>query len=439
VTKDMNRKPTLTIIVGVRLIILLAIVLGCLGGGATAEGPENEHPVFRGTVNIVLGNANGIVALTDSNQTMERDGRYAGTQQGQKLFRLDDRTVCTIAGFASTSIPSFPEFIDSSAQILDIYEEKEHEAELRGQTELTFHEKLIGLTFLFRRSLFAIGNLQNATPQEAGKYKFELILAGYDTDGTLKVGKIVLGASTLPNGLFTPIVEQVTERTVGRELIVETAGIGGVAVQNILAYPAQLPEDPEVRRYATALATNGRSLTLPEMEALARSLARHAAAVNHELVPDGSLVGFRGVWPVGGQDQLAVLAAGKIRSVDHPAFLQPIGPTVRSFSIVLGIGLDGRNRPGTVLSVVDPMSRLTDFVVLFFRVAFLNGTVVLDNGYYVGDKFTNCKLTYNGGVAGFENNEVTDCELLLGPFADRRARIVNDLLTKYHWKNIVGK
>jgi hypothetical protein len=430
----------LKIIVGVRLIILLATVLGCLRGGATAESPENEHPVFRGTVNIVLGNANGIVALADSNQTMERDGRYAGTQQGQKLFRLDDRTVCTIAGFASTSIPSFPEFIDSSAQILDLYEEKEHAAELRGHTDLTFHEKLVGLTFLFRRSLFAIGNLQNATPQQAGKYKFELILAGYDTDGTLKLGKIILGASTLPNGLFTPVVEQVNERNVGRELIVETAGIGGAAVRNILAEPAQLTEDPEIGSYATSIATDhGGSLALAEMEALARSLAHHAAMVNRELVPDGSPVGFRAVWPVGGRDQVAVLAAGKIRSVDQPAFLQPTGPAVRSFSIVLGIGLDGKNTPGIVLSVVDPMSRVTDFVVLFFRVVFLNGTVVLDNGYYVGDKFTNCKLTYNGGVTGFENNEVTDCELLLGPFADRRSRIVNDLLTKYHWKNIVGK
>ena len=59
-----------------------------------AQEPGN---ISRGTVNIALSNANGIVLLTDSVQTVGDHFK----QPVPKLFRIDDKTVCSIAGFAS--------------------------------------------------------------------------------------------------------------------------------------------------------------------------------------------------------------------------------------------------------------------------------------------------------------------------------------------------
>src|SRR5258706_9342798 len=68
------------------------------------QNPPDDF-VVHGTINVALGNENGIVVLTDSMLT-------AGAQQrpdpGQKLFKLDDRTVCAIAGFVSAAAVSAP-------------------------------------------------------------------------------------------------------------------------------------------------------------------------------------------------------------------------------------------------------------------------------------------------------------------------------------------
>ena len=70
---------------------------------------DESNPILTGTVNIVLANANGIVALTDSNQTyMVGSEPFTHSKPGQKLFRIDDRTVCTIAGFGAQSLHDSP-------------------------------------------------------------------------------------------------------------------------------------------------------------------------------------------------------------------------------------------------------------------------------------------------------------------------------------------
>jgi 20S proteasome alpha/beta subunit len=77
-------------------------------------------PVIRGTINVVFANANGIVALTDSRLSARTPSGQlrALSQPGQKLFQLDEATVCTFAGFAEAPVDSFPEVINNSAGIL---------------------------------------------------------------------------------------------------------------------------------------------------------------------------------------------------------------------------------------------------------------------------------------------------------------------------------
>ena len=61
-----------------------------------------QSPHLGGTVNIFLANGNGLVAVTDS--LLSHDNvpvRFA-----QKLFKVDDHTICAIAGWYSSGGPT---------------------------------------------------------------------------------------------------------------------------------------------------------------------------------------------------------------------------------------------------------------------------------------------------------------------------------------------
>lgn len=175
-----------------RFTLRVVLMTSCLSGIVLAGG-GGPNPVLTGTVNIVLANANGIVVLTDSNQTWRAPNGepFTAPRPGQKLFRIDDKTVCTIAGFGAASLPGFPEFTSSAAGVLDTYVE---ELRSKGGSH-SFHEILTSLEFLFDFQLSGIGNLQHLNPSDLENYGFELTLAGYDTDGTAKIGKVVLSTS----------------------------------------------------------------------------------------------------------------------------------------------------------------------------------------------------------------------------------------------------
>jgi hypothetical protein len=390
---------------------------------AASDGPT---PVLTGTVNIVLANANGIVVITDSNQTWYSSTRepFNDPRPGQKLFRIDDRTVCTIAGFGSASLDRFPEITSSAAGVVDNYVEQ---LRLKGGTH-SFHEKLTSLRFMFDHLLYGIVNLQQLDLAHAGDYGFELILAGYDTDGTAKIGRFKL-STHLWNGVFSPMVEELKEETVGRELMYETAGLGSGAVEYVLSHPRRIKGEPEVARYAASKASqHGNSLTVAEMEALAKSLARLSAEFNSETYPTSYFL-FRAYWPIGGDNQVAILEKGSVRNLEQPRFQERKKQT--SFSILEGFVLDSNGLTGTLVGP-EPGS-----ILLSVRNKYLGGLILLDNVYYFEDEFRNAMFAYDGGVLGFDpSNRVIDCTLSLGVHADRKSRYVRELIAGFPWKAV---
>jgi len=422
--ETMCKRPTLSVV----------LIAGCLSLNAFGRS-SGPNPVLTGTVNIVLANSNGIVVVTDSNQTthLSSGQPFTSPSPGQKLFRIDDRTVCTIAGFGSTTLPRFPDFTSSAAGILDRYVEQ---LRATGETH-SFGEKLRTLFFLFTHQLTGIGNLQHLDSRSVGDYGFQLILAGYDSDGTAKLGKLVLSTSLSLNGVFSPVLKEMTETTVGRELAHETAGLGGAVVEAILAHPAAFPEDPVVRRYGASKASDhGSSLTTSEMESLARSLARHSAQLNtyvyqvkHQF---GSPFDFRTFWPIGGRDQIAVLEKGLIQKIEQPTHLfEARRVSTAQFAMVVGLGLDGNGRPGmTLIGPGNPIG-------LYLKAHLVGGIVHLDNTYYFEDEFRNDTLYYDGGVLGFDpSNRVIDCVLKLGPNVERKSSAVQELIAGFPWKSV---
>jgi hypothetical protein len=397
---------------------------------ATALGAVGDSsPVLTGTVNIVLANANGVVVLTDSNQTWRAPNGepFTSSVPGQKLFRIDDRTVCSIAGFGSAPLSRFPEFTNSAAGVLDTYVE-----ELRRKGGMhSFREKLTSLEFLFDMQLTGIGNLQHLSSAELGSYGFELILAGYDTDGTVKIGKIVLSASILPNGIFSPVLRDLSETTVARELAHETAGMGGEAVEYILSHPREITDEPEITKYARSeVSDRGSSLTLAGMESLAKSLARLSALFESRTYPMPP-VGFREYWPVGGDNQIAILEKGSLRQLKQPKF-EERRLNMMGFSIVTGLILDAHGLAGASLIGPGPGS-----LGLYIKNLYLGGLIHLDSEYYFDDEFRNATFYYDGGMLGFDpSNRVIDCILSLGPHVDRRSPAVQELIARFPWKTV---
>ena len=295
------------------------------------------------------------------------------------------------------------------------------ELQNKGGTH-SFSEKLTSLEFLFEMMLSGVGNLQHLDQGQVGDYGFELILTGYDTDGTAKIGKLVFDTSLSADGKFSPVIKQLSEKTVERELVYEKAGIGGAAVENILEHPAQLADEPEIGRYAKSKATDhGSSLTTAEMEALAKSLAHHSRLVNSKYVS-----GFRKVELVGGPNQIAILEKGSIQKVDQPTLsFERRRLDMPRFSILIDMTFGG----GVTIH--------TGEILLFLKSSFRDGVVDLDRAYYFEDDFRNVTIHYDGGVLGFDpSNRVTDCVLSLGPHVDRNSAAVQELIARFPWKTV---
>jgi len=100
------------------LVSALVIVLSASASLPANAQELNNTAVFGGTLNVVLANKNGAVILTESMLSDESGPVPIPRPEtpGQKLFQLDDKTICAIAGFAS--VPRiFPEFSPSVSAV----------------------------------------------------------------------------------------------------------------------------------------------------------------------------------------------------------------------------------------------------------------------------------------------------------------------------------
>jgi hypothetical protein len=129
------------------------------------QRPSTVTPPLHGTVNILLGNRNGLIAITDSRLTSNKGD--AAPFPAQKLFRLDDRTICTVAGFYIYPGPelgkdAYPAFTIIS-DIIDRYV-RYHSTDLQDPLET----KVRSLTSLFQFSLNLVTNMELATLRHKG-------------------------------------------------------------------------------------------------------------------------------------------------------------------------------------------------------------------------------------------------------------------------------
>jgi hypothetical protein len=392
-----------------RLVATLFAVLAFVSGSFVPLEANSRSPVVRGTINVVLANGNGMVAVTDSMQTLTYPSAppKQSPEPGQKLFRLDDRTVCTIAGFGSATIPAMPEFTNSAIGILE-----EFKNQSAANSTLTFDDKLHFIAFIFKSYLEDIANLRDSG--HPGDYSFELLMAGYDLDGTSKIAELILTTTlstanwTLSKAaLFSTVITDIQVQTVGSGLAYYLAGQPAVA-KSLLDNPSPVEQSDILRKYARSLASNGgSSLTLVDLKDLALLLAHRTAVGNPT---------------VGGQDQVAVLHDHKIQSFDQPMFKQPhVGP---AFILMVGDWDEtGREPVLTPLPSILIKCRLTN-----------KTSYHLDNKYFFRSEIVNSQLTYDGGPTNLDkSNHVTKSILILGAGAKKNPRRVEQLKRNFRW------
>lgn len=368
------------------------------------QNPPDDF-VVHGTINIALGNENGVVVLTDS---MLSSGGHQLQEPGQKLFKLDDKTVCAIAGFASAPASSpeaaVPDLNTSTSAI--IHEYVRQSAQERPQSIV---EKLRALASIFEIQLSAIANVRDALGNVTAidKYRFQLIVAGYDTDNKLKIGRITLRT----NSSLRSEVEDACISIVEEKLIWKLNGMPDVAEQ-ILQHPEAGPKDPVLDLYATSLRENGGlSLTVEQMVALAKRLAYYTSKAHPE---------------VGGLNQVAIFQKSQTVSIEQPHFPELPRPLFR-FSLVVDSHFRGTNSVKFVPGVP----------FIFVRCSFAAMEHELDGHYYIGNDFTDSALTYDGGGTDLgKTNRVTNSVLLIGPDAIMEDETVWRLIAAFSWSQV---
>jgi hypothetical protein len=403
--------------------------LSCVASQHRANQNPDAEAVLHGTINIALGNRQGAVLLTDSMLSTVIDGKPfpMPDKPGQKLFQIDDKTVCSIAGFVSTAGP-IPDFWPNVGSIMESFS-----TQLAQQSKpIDLASKLNAVAMLMELNISAIGSLRAAQgqPLTALNYLSTITLVGYDLDGSLKLAQTHLGQS-LHGGSEAEVYNE-SIKPIGPSLTYGSAGEPDVA-DNLFNDPGSQPNDTTLAMLLAARhADDGVSLTIEQMEEIARSLAKYSASAHRT---------------VGGQNQIAIVHDGKAKIVEQETFPKPPS-TLVTFALMTSQGAFAPPQPpqGPDESDASALNRLVmgrgtpiampeGFKAIIVNGDYVNVKQDLDGKYFYKSTFQDCTLTYNGGPFYFDktNRIEGNTFLLLGAGANRNDPKVQALLRDHPW------
>lgn len=398
-----------------------------------------------GTVNIFLAVGTTLVAVTDSMLT-SMTGQHSPT--GTKLYKLDHRTICAIAGLYSDPGPDG--FNRLAVVVPEIIRDISVRETRRNFQHASFADRAGEVAYLFSHQLTS--HLQAMVANSMVSLKdedstVELTIAGYDEDGTLKLAEITLKPSgkledvhfvsaRRKHGLANPICElrggtqtanwvhesQNSEtsfviRSVGDEFFCEVAGIQDVAENLLNLHPRFLGDSVEQRYYRAPKA--GEILSPDDLEKLAVGLERRTEedeAKKHSFL-------------VGGDVEVAVLSNGMV--VEDPPTLTPqdVGQSLRVAQVL----------HSTIHCESGALQR--DFVGPPFsqlQMTITDCTQPLDEIIFHDSTFIDSTLTYMGSqpLIFADSNQIVRSTLQLGPAVDLNNPKVKHLVCAFRWKGV---
>jgi hypothetical protein len=390
----MNSCPTLVLL----LIIQILFWTPLLSYG------EDLH----GTINVLLANGNGLVVETDSRLSF--GGLRRG--KGQKLFKIDDKTVCAIAGFYSDPGPRFDDYgypvYTSIPNLVETYL-----AHYSVQRNPTIEKKLYNLADLFIWGLERVLNVDKASGVPFAPTALQLTIAGVDGE-QVKIGRIDL-IPVLEGGTFRYRPANFSVKVMPATFSYSLAGMSDVA-EKILRQPQDYPNEPIILKYAKLMATDGgKSLTLDDLRKIADYL-KFISAFNHPA-------------EVGDDSEVAVLSEGRVALFEQPVPNLPKPPQKASVHYEYNLTFRGsREHPGAIGLYVSPTAG-----ELITNSHFSDVQQPLDNIIFSGTTFERCRLTYGGSPMTLfdETNVIVDSQLELGPAVGEENPFVVELKRRY--------
>ena len=398
-------------------LLVLAILLTATQVSAAPARAQVPNEIIRGTVNVVLANSHGIVVLTDSKGTIKNSaGQRPSAQDSQKLIRLDDRSVCAIAGFGSARVGSSLQFGVDVMGILTNFRDQLSSK----KSQLSFHEKLRTISFLLQAELRGLANIEEVVaPQKIrdDKLTFSMFLVGYDSDGKPRIGTLILRAA--PNVVIGgktqwEISDRVQLTEIGGDLQYDLAGMWDVG-SDIFTRPQLHTQNPVGWKLWESAADHGASLQINDLV----EIAKFISAETHTKYPD----------QVGGQDQIAIFQDGGITKFEQQSF--PTAPKPMQFLLLMDIPI--------VFAAGVGIQTPKGVPIIWIRCT-IDGYVYLpiDGNFYLGNEIRNSYVTYDGGPMFFDpSNKVVNSRIEIGfPIGSNEA-IKRYLVQNFHWSECI--
>jgi hypothetical protein len=388
---------------------IAAVIFWFISGPTSVFAAQSDSAPLsaHGTINIVLANRTGMVVVTDSNLTDSQGKLYR--YEAPKLFRLDDETVCTIAGsyfkfgpeLGVHSYPALQLVSNSIAEYLDLSK--------NGQRK-TIEEKADLMARLLDFALNLADNALIAQKKfgEADPLPSPLVLtvAGYE-NGQSKAVQLIL-IPKLSNGTISymrAVQDQIgpceNSFIVQDSFACSLAGKPKVAANILNGEDSESLSDPVVSKFLEAR-RNGHlgELDLDELIALAKYLKERTAEYYKNI-------------DVGGQTEIAIFSAGKLK------FIQPVEalplPKPERFSILTGLILNGGLPASGALPTVGGLYVPAGLGTLLVGMHVANVVQPLDNAIFTHSFFQDCSLTYAGSAMTLfdDTNVIQNCKLIV--------------------------
>jgi hypothetical protein len=379
---------------------------------AEAQIQRKEVAHAGGTVNIFLANGNGLVAVTDSRLSSNN----VPVGYGTKLFKVDDKTICSIAGWYLSAGPTmdgvtYPAYSTVPNVIQTIVARYPSMSTLPITRKIEILSESVAFTLnIMERMAQAEGEPSNTEPSEitvAMSDGNSLQIARTDIVPNRESGKVVYRTISHP------------VQTVHDVFVYSLAGKTEVG-ESILSERKLKPNDPILGYYYREIERDkGKSLSLVDMQQLAKQIERLTALDSPRLV--------------GGPIQMANIDHGEARIIDKPEIPSTQrNPLFNYFGngIINGV-------PNAYTGGIEVRGESMGFFLGYSHLSYVKQDL---NGLFIFDTvFDHCRLRYDGSSFFIfsKSNTVLDSTLELTGNANPNSAAVRKIRKDFPQLDII--
>ena len=377
-----------SLLVSSAIIAVLSTTAAAAQEASSRALPAQPEGTLGGTIVVVIGNGNGLAAVTDSR--LSSGGRTV-SDHGEKMILMDDHTLCVIAGWYSNSGPTldkttFPAYA-AVPGIVRSFAQRESVASKSSPVETR-----IGA--LARDVAYALNAVQQVALWRGDKTQpdaSEITIAA-SVGNHIEVARMDLNPVPQANGSYGFIPTLRRKFDVTDVVQYEVSGMEDVG-RPILDGTDTKVDDPTIMQFRQAVREDGgRSLSIEDLI----DAARKAEILTSKRV--GNVVG--------GPIEIGTIEHGVAKIVQDNPMLTPEDKRASAqFSMMEGVSFSGG---GVNLDAGDG-------IVLFTDSQLGHGTYKLDGMLFYNNLFDSCVLMYDGSPKTIfdASNKVSDSRLVV--------------------------